>query len=78
LEVSRVLIPGEAWGRNLDAFNDILRGGFGTPSDGFTIDWKDHALSRQRLGYCETVRHLKIRLATCHPASRAKVADELE
>ena len=25
-EVSRVLIPGDDWGRNLDAFNDILRG----------------------------------------------------
>jgi len=33
-EVSRVLIPGESWGRNLDAFNDILRGGFGTPDEG--------------------------------------------
>ena len=30
-EISRVLIPGAQWGRNLDAFNDILRGGFGTP-----------------------------------------------
>jgi hypothetical protein len=24
-EISRVLIPGSGWGRNLDAFNDILR-----------------------------------------------------
>ncbi len=31
-EVSRVLIPGAKWGRNLDAFNDVLRGGFGTPT----------------------------------------------
>jgi len=23
-EISRVLIPGGTWGRNLDAFNDIL------------------------------------------------------
>jgi len=27
-EVTRVLIPGEPWGHNLDAFNDILRGSF--------------------------------------------------
>jgi hypothetical protein len=29
-EVSTVLVPDTAWGRNLDAFSDILRGGFGT------------------------------------------------
>ena len=33
-EISRVLIPGRQWGRNLDAFNDILRGCFGTPDEG--------------------------------------------
>jgi RNAse (barnase) inhibitor barstar len=49
-EISRVLIPGAEWGRNLDAFNDILRGGFGTPEHGFTLRWKNHALSRHRLG----------------------------
>ncbi len=32
--VSRVLVPGAEWGHNLDAFNDILRGGFGTPEGG--------------------------------------------
>ncbi len=35
-EISRVLMPDRAvdgWGRNLDAFNDILRGGFGTPEE---------------------------------------------
>ncbi|MCP3977199.1 MAG: hypothetical protein GY720_22140 [bacterium] len=36
-EVTRSLIPGAEWGRNLDAFNDILRGGFGTPEDGFVV-----------------------------------------
>lgn len=77
-EVSRVLIPGEPWGRNLDAFNDILRGGFGTPSDGFTIDWKNHALSKQRLAYDETVRQLEIRLKVCHPENRDKVLGDLE
>jgi RNAse (barnase) inhibitor barstar len=55
-EISRVLILGARWGRNLDAFNDILRGGFGTPEDGFTLRWRNHAVSQQRLGYGETVR----------------------
>jgi len=49
-EVSDVLIPGMWWGRNLDAFNDILRGGFGTPEGGFVLRWKRSTLSRQRLG----------------------------
>lgn len=48
--MSRVLIPHASWGRNLDAFNDILRGGFGTPDDGFMLRWKNSSLSRQRLG----------------------------
>jgi RNAse (barnase) inhibitor barstar len=33
--VSLRIVPGAEWGRNLDAFNDILRGGFGTPEEGF-------------------------------------------
>lgn len=40
-EVSRVLIPGVFWGHNLDAFNDILRGGFGTPEEGFSLVWRN-------------------------------------
>lgn len=76
-EVSRVLIPGVYWGRNLDAFNDILRGGFGTPDDGFTLRWRDHEESRRRLGYPETVRQLEIRLNRCHPSSRERVRADL-
>lgn len=76
-EVSRVVIPGAAWGRNLDAFNDILRGGFGTPDEGFTLRWKNHGISRQRLGCPETVRQLEKRLERCHPANRKKVSEDL-
>jgi RNAse (barnase) inhibitor barstar len=60
-EISRVLIPGASWGHNLDAFNDILRGGFGTPEGGFILRWKNSKESRQRLGYAETVRQLELR-----------------
>jgi RNAse (barnase) inhibitor barstar len=77
-EVSDVLIPGRYWGRNLDAFNDVLRGGFGTPTEGFTLRWKNHELSRQNLGYPETTRQLKLRLERCHPESRSHVLRELE
>ena len=61
------------WGHNLDAFNDILRGGFGTPEEGFTLRWKNHNMSKQRLGYPETVRQLKLRLERCHPDNRQTV-----
>ena len=77
-EVSRVLIPGGYWGHNLDAFNDILRGGFGTPDGGFTFVWKNSALSRQALGYPETVHQLQLRLSRCHPSNREYVAQDLE
>ena len=60
-------LDGSFWGRNLDAFNDVLRGGFGTPVGGFRIIWRNHALSREHLGYAETARQLKLRLEQCHP-----------
>jgi RNAse (barnase) inhibitor barstar len=75
-EISRVLIPNQRWGRNLDAFNDILRGGFGT-TEGFTLTWSNAAESRTRLGYQETARQLELRLAQCHPDNRDKVRLQL-
>lgn len=77
-EVSRVLIPGADWGHNLDAFNDILRGGFGTPEGGFTLRWLQHAVSKERLGFPETIRQLELRLARCHSLGRPQVLQELE
>jgi RNAse (barnase) inhibitor barstar len=77
-EISRVLIPGAEWGHNLDAFNDILRGGFGTPEGGFTLRWKNSKLSREHLGYPETVRQLEKRLMRCHPSNRGSVGTDLE
>ncbi len=68
--VSRVLIPGAEWGRNLNAFNDILRGGFGTPETGFILRWKNSTVSRERLGYAETVRLLERHWTRCHPSNR--------
>ena len=69
------LVP---WGRNLNAFNDILRGGFGTPEEGFVIRWNNHAVSKQRLGYTETARFLGLQLERCHPANQASISKELE
>jgi hypothetical protein len=77
-EISRVLIPGEEWGHNLDAFNDILRGGFGTPDDGYLLIWNHHESSRDALGYAETARELERRLEGCHASSRESVAHDLD
>ena len=76
--ISRVLIPGAEWGHNLDAFNDILRGGFGTPENGFILRWRNHHVSQERLGYPETARQLGLMLERCHPNHRADFAAERE
>ena len=70
-------LDGACWGSNLDSFHDVLRGGFGTPEDGFLLIWKNHLLSRSRLGYVETQRVLRRQLTTCHPANDERVQAEL-
>jgi RNAse (barnase) inhibitor barstar len=77
-EISRAVIPGADWGRNLDALDDILYGGFGTPVEGFVLRWKNHDVSLQRLGYPETVRQLEKRLERCDPTNRERVRGELD
>lgn len=76
-EISKKLVPNAVWGRNLDAFNDILRGGFGTPNGGFILRWRNSRISRERLGYEETIRVLQLRLRRCHPTNRDRAAQEL-
>lgn len=71
-------LDGAPWGKNLDAFNDVLRGGFGTPDSGFKLLWRNHTVSRARLGYPETIRQLQKRLAKCHPGNRACVQADLD
>ncbi|SDO18825.1 barstar family protein [Afipia sp. GAS231] len=75
--IGEVLIPRHQWGRNLDAFNDILRGGFGTPDDGFVVTWKNSGRSQQKLGFPETVRYIEHKLTRCHPENRESVKKDL-
>ena len=67
---SRVLNGSYRWTGNLNAFNDILRGGFGTPDEGFRLVWEKSHLSRERLGYAETVRQLEMWIKVCDPSNR--------
>ncbi len=75
--IDKALPLDSEWSRNLDAFNDILRGGFGTPETGFVIRWKNSEVSRQALGYPETLKWLQSKLHTCHPDSRDSVQREI-
>jgi hypothetical protein len=77
-DFSNVVLPEYRWNGNLDAFNDILRGGFGTPERGFVIRWQNSEVSKRKLAYPETVRQLEKRLASCHPTAREGVAKDLE
>lgn len=61
------------WQGNLDAFNDILRGGFGTPEGGWVLRWHNSELSRVALGHPAMTRWLGQILPTCHPSNRADV-----
>jgi hypothetical protein len=71
-EFSR-LLGDYTWRGNLDAFNDILRGGFGTPESGCVLRWLNSESSRVALGYEATIRRLEGLLLTCHPSNRPHV-----
>jgi hypothetical protein len=61
------------WHGSLDAFNDVLRGGFGTPDGGWILRWGNSQLSRAALGYEATTQRLKQLLLTCHPSNRPDI-----
>jgi hypothetical protein len=46
------------WGRNLDTFNDILLGDFGTPYESYVLTWMNSEWSREMLEFGETVLFL--------------------
>ena len=75
---SKVVLCDHVWRGNLNAFNDILRGGFGTPDGGFILVWHNSNISRESLGYQETIRKLELQLETCDPSNRESIKEELE
>jgi hypothetical protein len=68
----------KGWRRNLDAFNDILRGGFGTPDEGFVLRWANADVSAMRLGWEETILFIERKLTTCYPDNVPDVRKDLE
>jgi hypothetical protein len=75
---SSTVLNGYEWTGNLDAFNDILRGGFGTPEDGFTLRIRNAAAARVALGHPATARWLEERTGRCHPSNRDHFLTRLE
>eukprot|EP01084_Bolivina_argentea_P281369 481406_1 len=55
-------------GRNLDAFNDILRGRMSndTIDDNFTVVWLNSNVSKERLGHQYRIQQLQQKLKRCH------------
>jgi len=66
------------WRGSLDAFNDILRGGCGTPDGGFEFRWLNSRRSREVLGWRATIRWFGDTLARCHPSNVPGLTAELE
>ncbi len=72
-EMNKLLTQDLTWetGHNLDAFNDLLRGGFGVHEYGepILLKWINYSKSKENLGYEETVKYYEEILARCHPNS---------
>ncbi|MGV3622928.1 MAG: barstar family protein [Archangium sp.] len=61
-EVTKSLFDGDFFGRNLDAFADLLEEG--------PVQWTHAARSREQLGHAETARWLEDHLPKVHPSNR--------
>jgi hypothetical protein len=66
------------WNGSLDAFNDILRGGCGTPDGGFELRWLNSSRSREALGWPATIRWFEVTIAHAHSSNIPRLEDELE
>jgi RNAse (barnase) inhibitor barstar len=74
-----VLSNKHIWNGSLDAFNDILRGGFGDieEDDEIEITWKNSNKSINDLGYDETIKRLLEKYEKCHPTNKEFVLQEI-
>ena len=80
-EMDKLLTKELDWktGHNLDAFNDLLSGGFGVHEYGETlhIKWINFAESRQDFGYNSTKDYYQGILEKCHSTNRYYVEKKL-
>jgi RNAse (barnase) inhibitor barstar len=55
--IGAALVPGQEWGRNLDAFNDLLCWPLARDPEPYVLVWRRANLSRRRLNHGEAERH---------------------
>ena len=81
-EMERLLTRDLSWrtGRNMDAFHDLLRGGFGVHAYGEGVDflWLHADKSRRDFGYDATARYWEAILKRCHPVNRPKIQEKVK
>lgn len=81
-EMEKILTKDLTWrtGHSLDAFNDLLRGGFGVHEYGerLHIRWINFSKSRKDFGYQETEKYYEKMLKKCHPDNIGLVEKKLE
>ncbi len=81
-EMERLLTKGLSWrtGHNLNAFHDLLRGGFGVHEYGEAVDflWINAKKSKEDFGYETTAAYWEKVLEKCHPVNREQVRKKIE
>ena len=81
-EIDKLFTKNLSWetGHNLDAFNDLLRGGFGVHEYGepILIYWKNFSKSKNDFGYNATIKHFENIYYKGHPSNRNHVKLLLE
>lgn len=81
-EIDKLLTKNLTWktGHGLDAFHDLLRGGFGVHEvgEGIEFNWVHSNKSRQDFGYEATVLYWEKILQGCHPTNRERVKLKIE
>lgn len=82
MEINRVFMEGVDWklGRSLDAFSDLLYGGFGAIVANQTneIIWLDSDKSKAALGYETTLSYYKDKLKPDSPFNKALFQQKIE
>jgi RNAse (barnase) inhibitor barstar len=80
-EVENTFTKDLGWsiGRNLDAFNDVLWGGFGVHDyeEPIQLIWLHSDKSRTDLGWAETINYLTAKLTSDPPSTVASAKREL-
>lgn len=82
VEMDNLLTKNLNWktGHNLDAFNDLLRGGFNVfeYSEPITLFWINSEKSKKDFGYKATEKYYEAILKTCHPSNTKYVREDIK